>query len=121
LMKEIEKTFRHDIGSLQMVVNSIKEKRPLNALDVFSRYDSLYGNRQASTYQGVELTYEGSVGLDWLTTESVMTHNLDVIDDLGQYRSFKIVHGVIFPIGKANFGYKGLKVIKDAVIDAETK
>lgn len=111
-----------DRGNLEMIIEAIKDKRPLNAYDIFKGYDFLYGTRIHSRYQGVNLYFEALVDPSYHLSETIFVPKSDDLLDKIQEesREVKVVRSVIYPKGGV-FTPRFLRVLSDTIEDLDTE
>ena len=100
LAKRIQNIHTDDVGTLQMIIKTIQDDRPLNAFEPFQEYDYLIGCRIQSEYEGIVLISEFTVNMGMVATNSIYIESQDVLDELEAYRTIKIVKDMVFPIGE---------------------
>jgi hypothetical protein len=100
LAKRIQNIHTDDIGTLEMMIKTIQDDRPLNAFEPFQEYDYLVGARIQSEYEGIIMIAEFTVNMGMIATNSIYIESQDVLDELESYRTIKVVKDMIFPIGE---------------------
>lgn len=122
LLKTLKIGYADDKGGLEILIDAIKKKRPLNAFDGFSDYDNLAGSVAVSVYEGLELSFEVNVSMTFDISENIRVSDEEAIDDLEDSKIVKVVKGgLIFPVGKT-FKPGFFKTLKDTIDDfVETK
>jgi len=100
LAKRIQNIHSDDIGTLEMIIKTIQDDRPLNAFEPFQEYDYLVGCRIQSEYEGIILISEFTVNMGMIATNSIYIESQDVLDELESYRTIKVVKDMVFPIGE---------------------
>ena len=118
LVNRMQKIYTDDIGNIQMIVKTIQEDRPLNAYEPFAEYDYLVGCRIQSEYEGVVLILELTVNMGIVPTQSIYIESQDTLDELGAYRTVKVVKDMVFPVGEM-FSPSVFENIKDIIDDID--
>jgi hypothetical protein len=121
LYGDVLRAYKDDKGYLDMVLEAIQERKPLNTFDVFDKKDFLYATRIKSNYNGVVMIFEATIDMTYAPAETVLVEDdevLGVIEE--QVLSVKVAGKVIYPNG-SRFTPSMLKSIKDAIDDFENK
>ena len=100
LARRIQNIHTDDIGTLEMMIKTIQDDRPLNAFEPFQEYDYLIGCRIQSTYEGIVLVAEFTVNMGMVATNSIYIESQAVLDELEAYRTVKVVKDMVFPVGE---------------------
>jgi len=116
LVSRIQNIHTDDIGNLEMMIDTIQDDRPLNAYEPFAEYDYLVGCRIQSQHDGVVLILELTVNMAMVPTQSVYIESQEVLDELGGYKSVKVLRDMVFPVGEM-FQPSLFNNIKDIIDD----
>jgi len=116
LTENILRAYGDDAGYMEMLITSIKEKRPLNAFDIFKDSDYIYCGTVKSVFENVHMTYETHVNLAFKVDASIYIDNMDVVDEVVGSKPVKAVRNVIYPMG-SKFEKRFFKEIKDTIED----
>jgi len=119
LYGKLLRSYGEDKGYLEMLINDIKNKRPLSSYDVFKNYDYLYGTKILSEYQKVSLISECSFSMIYVPEQFIYitTNNIYVLDKIEEdIVSVKRVKNKIYPVGES-FTYKTFKQLKEVIDD----
>jgi hypothetical protein len=114
----IQNIHTDDIGTLEMIIDTIQQDRPLNAYEPFAEYDYLVGCRIQSNYNGVVMIFELTVNMAMIATQSIYIESQEVLDELGSYRTVKVLEDMVFPMGEM-FRPSIFNNIKDIIDDHE--
>lgn len=119
LYENLLETYRGDVGNMEMLISSFRDKTPLSAFDIFKHYDYIYGGRVRSDYLGITMLFEGTVDMTFVISETVYVEDQDVVDAVeADVRSIKVVGNVVYPRGERFQGdfYRGLyEIVEDIV------
>ena len=118
LAKRIQNIHTDDIGTLEMMIKTIQDDRPLNAFEPFQEYDYLIGCRIQSEYEGIILISEFTVNMGMIATNSIYIESQDVLDELDSYGTIKVVKDMVFPVGEM-FKPAIFNNIRDIIEDLE--
>jgi len=118
LVKQLQTAYKDDRGTIEMIIAAVKERRPLNVFDVFSRYNYLIGSRIYSVREGVGLSFEAYVDMAFVPAESIIVDDKKVASELDDYGIVKVANSVIFPRGKT-FRRKYFKLLRGDIDDLE--
>lgn len=100
LYGKLLKVYGEDKGNLEMILEDINSNRPLNAFDIFDKYDYLYGTRIRSVYRKVLLVFEASIDMINHSSQSLYIRDDEVLDAIEEeFRSVKRVGSVLYPVG----------------------
>lgn len=118
LVGELYKHYGNDLGNLDLLLEAIYKQKPLNSFKVFSTYDFLYGTRIYSSYEGIEMIYEGTLDMSYMLSESIAINDEEVLDELQDYGDVKIVRNIIYPTGDS-FSYEFFGYLSE-IIEGQT-
>jgi len=123
LVNRMQKIYTDDIGNIQMIIKTIQDDRPLNAYEPFAEYDYLVGCRIQSEYEGVILILELTVNMGIVATQSMYIESQDTLDELGSYRTVKVLKDMVFPVGEMFTPsiFNNIKAIIDDIEEEEIK
>jgi len=96
---KLEKALPEEVGDLELISSSLKNKRTVKNYDPFSEYDNLFVARMRVDLSGVPVIYEGVIGTDYSVTENLYVGDEDKADDIADETGVKNVNKVLFPIG----------------------
>jgi hypothetical protein len=116
LVAELYKSYGNDKGNLELLIAAIHEKETLNAFDVFRDHNFLYGTKIISVYHGVAMTFEATIDLSYMVSQSIVVDNFDVLDEVEEQKGIKVVKNIIYPVGDT-FSYRFFRELKDAIGD----
>jgi len=114
LMKMLQLKMHDDVGSLQLLMESLKSQKSLAKFDVFEDYKYLLAGVIKSTYKGTDLIFEGLVDMSFGMSEKIYTTNSVVLDAMEEIRLVKVRKNVIYPVGN-RFQYNFFISIKNAI------
>ena len=121
IYKRLLEVYGEDRGNLEMLIEAIKDKTPLNTFEVFKRYDFLYGTRIHSRYEDVHLFFEATVDTDYHLSQTIYTTDKDLLSKIQEEsREVKVVRSVIYPKGGV-FTSRFLRVLSDTIEDLGTE
>jgi hypothetical protein len=100
LVDRIKDIHTDDIGNIEMLIDTIRDDRPLNAFEPFAEYEYLVGCRIQSDYNGIILILELSVNMAIVPTQTIYIESQEVLDELESYRTIKVLKDMVFPIGE---------------------
>lgn len=120
LINRIKNIYSDDIGNLQMLMNAIQNDMPLNAHAPFSEFEYVVAVRVQTEYQGIVMIPEFTVNLAMIPAQSIYIESSDVLDELGSYRTVKVIKDMIFPVGQM-FQPSLIRNIKDIIDDLGDK
>lgn len=118
LARRIQNIHTDDVGTLEMLIKTIQDDRPLNSFEPFQEYDFLVGCRIQSEYEGVVMIAEFTVNMAMIATNSIYIESQAVLDDLEPYRTVKVVNDMVFPVGEM-FKPALFNNIRDIIDDLE--
>jgi len=107
-----------DRGEIELMLDAIQNKSPMNAFEGFSGYDFLYGCRIQSRYYGESMTFECGIDMAYVTTESIYIQSQEIIDALSDLKTIKIVRNVVFPTG-GSFNRSFFRTLKKEIMSVE--
>jgi hypothetical protein len=116
ILKRIRKEYAEEPGDLQMLIDALKDKKPLRSFDVLNDYDYLIGSRIESGTEYGKIIFEAFVDLLFKPTEKIYVENEAVLEALEEEHGVKVVKKNIYPVGDkfpAGFFQKIKTVIKD--------
>ena len=114
LIKILQLKMHDDVGSLQLLMESLKSQKSLAKFDVFEDYKYLLAGVIKSTYKGTDLIFEGLVDMSFGMSEKIYTTNSVVLDAMEEIRLVKVRKNVIYPVGN-RFQYNFFISIKNAI------
>ena len=121
LYKRLLEKYGEDRGNLEMLIEAVKDKTPLNTFEIFRRYDFLYGTRIHSRYEGVDLYFEATVDTTYHLSQTIYTNNKELLNKIPEEsREVKVVRSVLFPKGGV-FTSRFLRVLSDTIEDLGTE
>jgi hypothetical protein len=98
LVGELFKNYGNDLGNLDLLIEAFRNHQPLNAFAVFKNYDYLYGTRMYSTYEGVQMVFEGTIDMSYSLGESIaIIDGEEILDEIEDYGGVKVVRNLIYP------------------------
>ena len=100
VIERIKNIYADDVGNLEMMINTIRQDRPLNSFEPWAECDSVAGVRVKSVYSGTVLILDMTVGLSMIPTQSIYIENHDVLDELDSFRTVKVVKDMVWPMGQ---------------------
>lgn len=114
--------FGEDKGNLEMIIEAVNDKSPLNTFDIFKHYDHVYATRVFSRYHGVKLYFEAVIDNTYHLSETIFVpKNRELLDKIQEEsREVKVVRTVIYPKG-GRFTSRFLRVLSDTIEDLETE
>lgn len=123
LINRIKNIYTDDVGNLQMLMNAIQNDMPLNVYPPFSECEYVVGVRVQTEYQGIIMVPEFTVNLAMIPAQSIYVESSDVLDELGAYRTVKVLKDMIFPVGQMFVPsvIRNLKDIIDDLLDTKEK
>jgi len=111
--------YGEDRGSLEMLIEAIKNKKPLNTFEVLKHYDFLYATRIHSSYEGVDLYFEALVDTDYHLSETIYCPNKELVNKIQEESTeVKAVRFILYPKGGV-FTPRFLRVLSDTIEDLE--
>jgi len=100
LYGKLLRIYGDDKGNLEMLIENINDNRPLNAFDIFDKYDYLYGTRIRSVYRKVLLVFEATIDMINHSSQSIYIRDDEVLDAIEEeFKSVKRVGNVLYPVG----------------------
>jgi len=97
LNQEIRNKYSDDRGNLELLIDALKNKTPLNAFDVFKNYNYLFGGRMKTVYSGVSMYFEAMVDNSFNMTESILIESPELLDEIEDYKGVKVAKNIVFP------------------------
>jgi hypothetical protein len=99
-MRELAAKLSDDVGELELLLNAIKEKRPLAGFVPFSDYYNLFGATLAATIVGTAVIYEGYEDLNFAENEKLTINDPAKADMIAKsIGSAKVSGKTIYPLG----------------------
>lgn len=89
LVNKIVSKYKNDVANLDMLYTALKSKSPLNAFEVFNKYDNLFSGVVVAKYKNTQLVYMISVNTQFQTTSMIQIDNEIAIDRLDDEQDFK--------------------------------
>ena len=120
LVGKLSRVYKDDTGYLELLTTALKNKEPLNAFEELKKYDYLYATKIKSVYEGVHMKLQGDINLSFDLNMSIYIENQQVLDELGDAKSVKVVGKQVLPVGN-RFPKRFFKYLKDTIIDIEEK
>ncbi len=115
LNKNLLKNYKDDRGTMEMLIDDVRNRRSLTAYDGFDSSDFIYGGRIHSNYDGIDLIFEGSVDYNYVMSETIMISDMDIVDKIEEAcNSIKVVKNVLYPKGE-RFGSDVFTMIKEYI------
>jgi hypothetical protein len=111
--------YGQDRGNLEMLVEALRNKEPLNSFHVFRDKDFLFGTRIKSKFRGIIMMFEATVDQTYTRSETVYVDSEEVLEEIvTTMRNVKVVGNVIYPAseGFENTFFRQLKIAVDDVI-----
>lgn len=119
LYDRLLEVYGEDRGNLEMLVEAIREKSPLNTFRVFKGYEYLYGTRIRSKYHGVDLYFEALVDTTYHHSETIYCNDSNLLDKIEEESDeVKRVRSVLYPKGGV-FTNRFFRVLADTIEDLE--
>ena len=114
------RTYGYDKGNLEMALEAIDLRRPLNAFDVFKDFEFLYGTRvNYSLPDGTTLILELLVDMAFIGTASLNISNPDILDAVEEQSvEVKRVGSVLYPV-EGKFTKSFFDLLKEIIEDME--
>jgi len=110
--------YGNDRGYLEMLIEAMAEREPLNSFDGFKANDYLYGTRMHSSHEGVEMVFEAALDPLYNVSETIYVGDTDVLDRWEELaRGIKRVGNVVYPKGE-RFTPGLLQLLEHAIIDS---
>jgi hypothetical protein len=98
-LERVEDGLPDDVGELELMLTSLKEKAPLTDREPFNAYKYLCGVQIAAKDQGIKLLYEGYVSMAFTMRESLYISDLWVTEDLAKREpQVRVVKKMVYPI-----------------------
>jgi len=97
-LADTRKILPNDIGSLQLMENTLDDGVALSKFDEFSGYDNLAGTTINMVVDGVALIYSGYLSMGYNVTETISVLDKSILDRLDD-RSLKVVGNTVYPVG----------------------
>lgn len=110
---KIMDVYGNDRGNLELLLEALRNGEPLNTFHVFRQRDFLYGVRVYSQYSKMPLIFEASVDMAHMLVQSIIVEDEDVLDEIQQNRSVKVVRNIIYPVGES-FDSRFFRELQDA-------
>ena len=119
LYTRLLEVYGNDRGNLEMILEAIKDRSPLNAYRVFKNYDYLYGTRIHSRYHKVDLYFEALVDTTYHLTETIYCNNEELLSKIEEESNeVKRVRSVLYPKGGV-FTNRFFRVLGETIEDLE--
>lgn len=114
---EILHSYGEDKGNLEMIIEAIRDKRPLNTFKPFDVYDYLYGVRIRSRFQKEEMVFEALLDMTYKPVESIYINNVDLaINVEEESKEVKLVKNIAYPT-KGTFPISFFKELQEIIED----
>jgi hypothetical protein len=115
------RAYGKDKGNLEMIIEHIQDRRPLNSFDVFKGFDYIYGTRLQSNYSDVILILESTVDFIYDVTQSIYISDQELLEEIedrfsGQLKRSK---NVIYPSG-GRFKPEFFNSLREMIDELET-
>jgi hypothetical protein len=111
-------SYGNDRGYLEMVIDAMNEREPLNSFNGFKENDYLYGTRIRSNHEGVEMVFEAALDPLYAVSETVYIEDEEVLDRWEELASgIKRVNNIVYPQGE-RFTPGSIQQLEYAIIDA---
>lgn len=115
LVKKIKDWYGDDVGQMEMVIEAIKEKNPLNSYDVFATHEYIVGERISSNVDGNRLILEIAVNSSFQPVQTIWVDNPEIIEEMSYYNKYvKASNKNIYPVNKM-FNVSIFEALKDVV------
>ena len=123
LIDRVKNIYTDDIGNLEMMMNAIRNDMPLNAYEPFAEFDYLVGVRVQTQYDKIIMILELTINMAMVPTQSMYLESSDVLEELGAYRTVKVLRDMVFPVGQMfqPSVFHNIKNIIDEMSDNEYK
>jgi len=118
LSDKLGRIYKDDLGYLELLIEAIKEKMPLNSFEVFKSKDNLYSCKIVSTYDKIRLVFDTLVNMSFEVSQTITIKNKDVLAELKDLKSIKVVSNTVYPVGK-KFEKNVFKYIQDVIDELE--
>lgn len=97
LVSNVQRVYGRDPGHLELLLEALATKEPLNTFEGFKQRDFLYGTRIVSEHETCQLVFETTIDMAYLLTMSVTVDDEDVAAELEYMNDVKVVRNVIYP------------------------
>ena len=97
LVSDVRRVYGRDPGHLELLLEALANKEPLNTFEGFKRQDFLYGTRIVSEHETCQLVFETTIDMAYLLTMSITIDNEDVAEQLEYIDGVKVVRNVVYP------------------------
>ncbi len=114
LAEEIIREFGDDLGGLQMLLAKLENAEDLSGEPVFENYKYLYGLTHVFEKNGIGLTFESYVGLDYKPFASVRIRDNQVREQLRDRPGLTCVQDMVITDAGV-FGFGDLERIRESV------
>jgi hypothetical protein len=109
--------YGNDRGYLEMLIEAMSEREPLNSFDGFKSNDYLYGTRMHSSHEGIELVFEAALDPLYNVSETIYVSDSDVLDRWEELaKGIKRVGNVVYPRSE-RFTPDVVQLLEHAIID----
>jgi len=109
--------YGNDRGYLEMLIDAMAEREPLNSFDGFKANDYLYGTRMRSSHEGIEMVFEAALDPLYNVSETIYVSDTEVLDRWEELAGgIKRVGNVAYPKGE-RFTPGLLQLLEHAIID----
>ncbi len=98
LVSDIQRIYGRDPGHLELLLEALANREPLNAFEGFKKQDFLYGTRIVSEHETCQLVFEATIDMAYLLTMSITIDDEDVAEELEYMSDVKVVRNVVYPI-----------------------
>lgn len=112
--------YGEDMGNLEMLLESLRKREPLNSFHVFRQYDFLYGTRIYSVLRRVPLILEVTLDMALMVAQSIVVEDDDALEGVQDHPDVKIVKNVVYPIAQT-FTSRFMRDLQDSVQGAFTE
>ena len=101
----VEKSYRKDLGGLQLLTRAISERTPLNSFPLFSKIDNLVGTQVNGEFLGIPFIYNAEITADFTSKEKLKIGNPDLENRLKTNPELKWENGIFYPTEPTGFPY----------------
>lgn len=102
LKAKLKQTYSGDQGSLEMILEAIREKQPLHSFDVFQHTKFLYGFTAQVRLGAPAVTYIWTVDMNYAVSEKLIVagESADaILSGLSKLTYVKVTDNMVYPVG----------------------
>jgi hypothetical protein len=117
LVTSLVKVYGEDKGNLELFIEAVKDKKPLNTFEGFRRYEFLYGSRINCIYFHTSMIFEVLMDMSYISSQSIYfpdKRSEDILDRVSKDTDVKVVKSVVYP-GSGRFTEKFFGALKDII------